>query len=180
MKSKREELEAALAEAEASREQLEVKLAEAKDALVNTVTDASKIDAKRDEAAAKVERARERCRRLRAALADPSQVEFITRSRERLSTIIEQPEGSLQEETSAKPSSVQPRNPAPCARNESPKAESSRQKGFRQIGNALATSGHAREAIGLLALTLAYLQYYFLDVGLQIVELRSVIVIPLH
>jgi len=44
---KREELEAALLQAEAAREYLEAALTEAEAGLVNTVTDASKIDANR-------------------------------------------------------------------------------------------------------------------------------------
>src|ERR1035437_7032067 len=81
--AKREELESALAEAEAARERLEAALAKAEAALVDTVTDAFKIDANRAEASAKVEKARARCRQLHAALAEPGDSEFITRSRKR-------------------------------------------------------------------------------------------------
>jgi multidrug resistance efflux pump len=50
------------------REELETVLAKAEAALVNTVTDAAKVDANRAEADAKVHKARARCRQLRAAL----------------------------------------------------------------------------------------------------------------
>ena len=82
----REELEAALGQAEAAREYLEAELTKAKAALVNTVTDASNTDANRDEAHAKVEKVRARCRQLRAALADPNRSEFVMRSLERKGT----------------------------------------------------------------------------------------------
>lgn len=45
---------------------------------------------------------------------------------------------------------------------------------------ALTRSPLLRQTIGLLSLTLAYLQYYFLDVQLQIVSLPSVIILPLN
>ena len=45
---------------------------------------------------------------------------------------------------------------------------------------ALTWSPLVRQTVGLLSLTLAYLQYYFLDVQLQIASLPSAIVLPLH
>ena len=79
----REELEAALAKAEAAREYLEAALAKAEAALVNTVTDASKIDANRAEASAKLDKARANCVRARAALREFNHSNPIVTSHER-------------------------------------------------------------------------------------------------
>jgi flagellar hook-basal body complex protein FliE len=46
--------------------------------------------------------------------------------------------------------------------------------------HALAGSALLRQVIGLLCLTLAYLQYYYLDVQLEIMSLPSVTVFPFH
>lgn len=170
--TKRKDLEAALAQAEATRELLEAKLVEARAALVTTVTDASRIDANRVEAEAKVEMARARCRQLHAALLDTSNLESITRSRERLGALIEQSDDPSKSELVAKPPSVPPRHQTPPCKNEGSVVEPSPSKRF---GDALAASQQVRDALGLLALSLAYLQYYFLDVQLQILVLPSVI-----
>jgi DNA-binding phage protein len=90
VETKREELESAIAEAEAARQYLEAALAKAEAALIDTVTNASKIDANRAEAAAKVDKARARCRQLYAALVEPGHSEFITRSRRRIGTPFKQ------------------------------------------------------------------------------------------
>jgi hypothetical protein len=174
---KREELEAALAQAEAAREELEAKLADAKAVLVTTVTDASKIDANRAEVEAKVKKARARCRQLQAALLDISRLGFIAQSRERLGALVEQSDDLSTSELITRPASVQPRRQATPRKDEGSVVKPSRLKRF---GDALAASPQVREAIGLLALTLAYLQYYYLDVQLQIMSLPSVIVLPPH
>ena len=46
-----------------------------------------------------------------------------------------------------------------------------------EIGNSLAKTPLPRQAIGLLCLTLAFLQYYFLDIQLQIMSLPSVAIV---
>lgn len=173
MVTKRAELEAALAQAEAAREILEAALAEAKAALVNTVTDASTIDANREEASVKVEKARARCRQLRAALADPGRSELITRSRERIDALVGQSDESpkLAASQQQRPSSERP------VGSESGRSGYAARLGrrIRQINGTLAASRSARESIGLSALVLAYLQFYYFDVNLQIVTLPSVI-----
>lgn len=176
----REVIGTALAQAEAAREYLEARYAEAKAALVTTVTDASKIDTNRADAEAKVEKARARCRELRAVLADPRQLEFITRSRERLVTPAGQPGYLPKGESSAKPVSVPPRQQAPSSKNAEAAVEPSPRKRSKRFGKAYVAPPRIREAIGLLALTLAYLHYYYLDVQLQILELPSVMVFVLH
>jgi hypothetical protein len=171
--TRREDLEAALAQAEAAQERLEAALAEAKAALVNTVTDASKIDANQAEASAKVEKARARCRQLRAALIEPSRAQLITRSRERIDSLIKQSDELSKREATASPLSIQPREHAVRGGNKRSQDESRRRRPIDRFSNALATSPRVRETIGLLALVLAYLQYYFLDVQLQIASLPS-------
>lgn len=172
--AKREELETALAKAEAARGYLEASLATAQAALVNTVTDASKVDADWAEASAKVEKARARCRQLRAALLDPEHSKIITRSRERLDTLNRQAEEFPKQEVAPSPPSEQARDRAVRGANKGPQGESPRRRSFHRFVNALATSPRVREIIGLLALVLAYLQYYYFGVQLQIISLPSI------
>jgi len=173
--NKREDIEFALAQAEAAREVLEVAFAEATAALLNTVTDAAKIDANQAEASAKVEKARARCRQLRAALAEPNHVDFITRSRERLNALAKQivtlPHAL---ETLANSPSEQSGEHAVRGENEKSQDRSRRRSPIYRFKSSLATSPHVRETIGLLALVLAYLQYYYFDVQLQILRLPSI------
>jgi hypothetical protein len=181
--TKREELEAALAKTEAARDRLEAALAKAKTALVNTVTDASKIDADQADASAKVEKARARCRQLRAALADPSQAEFITRSRERIGALARRPDEPAKREVSASPPAQALVEPPVRGGNGKAQDPSRRQKLIHRFDHVLAALPHARETIGLLALVIAYLQYYYFDVHLQIMSLPSVVavvVLPLR
>lgn len=178
--TKREDLEAALAQAEAAQERLEAALAEAKAALVNTVTDASRIDANQAEASAKVEKARARCRQLRAALIEPSRAELITRSRERIDTQSKQSDDLSKREATESPPSKQLSEPAVRGEdNKRSQDESRRQKSIHRVKNALASSRLVRQTMGLAAMTVAYLQYYFLDVQLQILSLPSVFPGPL-
>jgi chromosome segregation ATPase len=176
--TKREELEAALAQAEAAREYLEAALAKAEAALVKTVTDAAKIDANWAEASAKVDKVRARCRQLRAALVDPDHSERITRSRDRLDTLIKQSGELSKPEATASTSSIQSRDHALRGENKRSQDESRRRKSIRRFINAFATSPRVRETIGLLALVLAYLQYYYFDVQLQIMSLPSPFAFP--
>lgn len=170
----REDLEAALAQAEVAREYLEAALAKAEAALVNTVTDAAKIDANRDEASTKVDKARARCRELRAALVERGHSKVTTRSRERIVTVIKQSDELSKREATASPPSRQLSEPAVRGENKRSQDRSRRRRPFHRFHNALATLPHVREIIGLLALVLAYLQYYFLDVQVQIMRLPSI------
>jgi len=185
--TKREGLEAALAQAEAARQYLEAALAKAEAALVNTVTDAAKIDANRAEASAKVDKSRARCRELRAALVKPDHSEFITRSRERLNTLIEQSEEVSKREASASPPSIQSRDHALRGENKRSEDESRRRKLAHRFNmdfsarersprDALVRTTLIRQTIGLLALVLSYLLYFHIDVQLQILRLPSILV----
>ncbi|MBK5106428.1 MAG: hypothetical protein JJE42_19465 [Burkholderiales bacterium] len=58
--------------------------------------------------------------------------------------------------------------------------ESRRGRPMQRFSDALAVSPIAREAIGLSALVVAYLQYYYLDVQFKIMSLPSVTAFPLQ
>ena len=173
--TRRQDLEVALAQAENARELLEAALAEAKAALLNTVTDASRIDANQEAASAKVEKARARCRQLRAALAEPKHADFIARSRERFGALPRQPAPLQERQAAANPPPQKAGAPAVRAGNDGSQAETRRRQPMQRFNAAVATSPHLRETIGFLALVLAYLQYYYFDVQLQIVSLPSVV-----
>ena len=177
---KREALEGALAQAEGTREYLETALAEAEAALVNTVTDVAKIDAEWAEASAKVENARARCRQLRAALLNQDHSECITRSRERLDTLSKRSEELSKQEVAPTSSSIQSGDRVLRDQIKRSHGESRRCQSIHRFINGLATSPRTREAIGLLALVLAYLQYDYFDVELQIMSLPSHFPWPLH
>ena len=51
---------------------------------------------------------------------------------------------------------------------------------MQRFSDALAVSPIAREAIGLSALVVAYLQYYYLDVQFKIMSLPSATAFPLQ
>ena len=147
----REELELALAEAE-------VQLAEAVEARARLDTDAAEVNAN-------IERARAQCRHARAALAELGRTELEHRES---AFVPEVPSGLLVGGG---------RKPAKRAR---------RRAVHRLIGGFLArelvAKGApdwrllARQAFMLLALVLAYLQYYFFDVHLQVARLPALIV----
>jgi hypothetical protein len=184
----REELEAALAQAEAARDHLEAAFAKAKAALVSTVTDAAKVDANHEEAAAKVEKARARCRQLRAALIDPALSERITRSRSRarIDTVVKQSGGFSKPEAVASPPSTQLTERA--VRGE---INRSQDRWWRQIPihrfkfgffkkksshtDSLARATLVRQTIELSGLVFAYLLYFHIDVQLQILRLVSIV-----
>lgn len=183
--TKREALEAALSQAEAAREYLEADLAKAKAALVNTVTDASKIDANSAEANAKVDKARARCRQLRAALVEMDHSEGITRSRERLDTLIKQSEELSKREATASTPSIQSRDHALRGETKRSQDESRKRKPIHRFKirfsgqepsprDVLARSRLIYQTIELLALILTYLLYFHIDVQLQILRLPSI------
>jgi hypothetical protein len=169
--AKREKLETALAQAEAARAHLEAALTEAQAALVNTVTDTSKVGADWAEASAKVEKARVRCRQLRAAFLDPEYSKIITRSRERLDRLSKQSEELPRQELAPALPSIQSGDCVLRGENKSSQGESRRRQSNHRFINGLTTSPRIRETIGLLALVLAYLQYYYFDVQLRIMSL---------
>lgn len=177
---KREELEAALAKAEAEREHLEAALARAEAALVNTATDAAKIDANRADASANLDRARADCVRARAALREYARSKPKTTSHERGFIQVRE----VPDEPAPAPVTVQIgiAGPAPKPAGNlaaGPDNKSERDLGLRDLirraDDAFARSQLLRQTVGLFALVMAYLQYYFFDVQLQIMSLPSAV-----
>jgi len=184
--TKGETIEDALAQAEAARERLEAALAEGEAALINAVSDAAKVDANWADANVKVEKARARCRQLRAALGNQDHSKRITRSRVRTDTAIRQSEELPKRELSANPPAIPSRDRALHNENKSSQDESRRRNPTRRFklgffGQALtpkdarARSTLIRQAIGFLSLVLAYLLYFHIDVQLRILRLLSII-----
>jgi hypothetical protein len=101
---------------------------------------------------AKLEKTRACCRQIRAALVKLNHAECLISSDERDDAKIKQSGEVSGQPAAAIPASVQAR---------SPKAARTQPQLMRQ-------------AISLLGLTLAYLQYFYIDVQLQIVSLPSV------
>jgi hypothetical protein len=168
--TKREELEAALAKAEA--------------ALADVVIDAAKVDADRAEANANLEKARAHCRRVRAALIELNRVGPTARSGEELDILIRQLLEVSKLVAGASPPSRQISEHPDRAKYNRSQDESGRPKpvhrfkiGFLalELGprGALARRSLMRQTIGLSALTLTYLQYYYFDVQLQLLSLPS-------
>jgi hypothetical protein len=184
--SKRKELESGLAKAEAAREYLEAALARAEAALIDSVADGSRLDANRAEAAADVDRARARCRRLRAALVQLDASASRASLREWSSSQVMQSREGFKPDAPASPSSIPSTAPAVCSESKNSQREPSQGKTIHRAdtGSAAreteprdvcARSALLRQTIDLSALILAYLAYFHVDVQLQILNLPSII-----
>jgi len=178
--SNRENLEAALAQAETERERLEAALIEAEAALVSTVTDAAKIDANRAETSANVEKARARCRQLRAALLERGYTEFIRRSHSGINTLFSQSREPSNRGAAAASPPQQSGGQAVRGERKNAPDETRQRKQASQVKDVFAASPRVRETIGLLSLVAAYLQYYYFDIQLQIMSLPSVTTFPMQ
>ena len=145
------------------REELELALADAEVRLAEAVEARARLNADAAEISANIERARAQCRQARAALAELDRAE---------------PERSVSAvgaEEQASPLAQNPRRPA----------RRSRQEAIHRLiaifTREFAGRGTidwkllARQAFMLLALVLAYLQYYFFGVNLQLVRLPTLI-----
>lgn len=173
--TKREELEAALAKAEA--------------ALVDAVINTAKLDGDRAEANANIDKARAYCRRARAALIELKHSDSMAGSGEGVDILISQLGEVSKRGATASPPSRQLSEHAVRGKNKRSQDES-RQPIHRfnivfsaqepSPGDALARPSLARQAIGFVALILAYLQYYYFDVQLQILSLPSNFAGPLQ
>src|SRR3989304_2806063 len=146
-----------------------------------------KLDGDRAEAYANIDKIRAYCRRARAELIELKHSESIARSGEGVNILIRQLGEVSKRGATASPPSRQSSEHA--VRGERSHDES-RQPihrfsiGFSvqepSPGNALARPSLARQAIGFVALILAYLQYYYFDVQLQILSLPSNFAGPLQ
>ena len=183
--TKRKELEPALAKAEAARKELEATLAEAEAALVDAVINSTKVDGDRAEANANLDKARVYCRLLHAALvelAGPVSIGF--RCADLSCDLLFSPrttcwsdclEGRLAVPPQLESSSNCPFRisiPSPEQAIHRINIGISAQEPSRR--DALARSSIPRQTTDLLALILAYLLYFHIDVQLQILSLRSI------
>jgi hypothetical protein len=143
------------------RQELEAALAKAEADLAQTVAARAEAHANVAEADAKLERARAGCRYLHDVLVELIRAEPPPKPAERTGTSIQ---GVITEAPSARPRQTIRRF----------------LRGFLagKLGSANAASRRllARQSFMLLALVLAYLQFYFFDVNLQVVRLPSITV----
>jgi hypothetical protein len=133
-----------------TREELEAALAKAEAELAQAASDRTKADA-----GVRLERARTHCRQERAALTELNRAEPVARPVERT-------------EKSNRDAGKRSKGPAVKPR-----------KAVRGLISGLSARHFvlARQALMLLALVLAYLQYYFFDVSLQVSRLPSITVL---
>jgi hypothetical protein len=182
--TRREQLEIDLAAAELAREDLEAALARAEAALFNSVTDASMIDANRAEAAANVERARARCRQLRSALVELDASVSKAASHGGNKTPVAQSGVGAKPAAPAGGPSIQATEPAVRKEAKKTQAVDMKRKPAHRVDTLILkkgrnAGGHAerpslfRQAFGLSALILAYLAYFHVDVQLEIAKLPS-------
>lgn len=166
------------------QEELIAALAKAEVALVNAVTNATTVDSVRTEADAEVVKARAHCRWLRAALVELNRSESIAGSGERTDTRIKQLEDASKRSATASRPSRQPSEHTVRGENKRSRNGSRQGKPIRRFnigfsaqepspGDALARPPLLRQSSGLLALTLAYLLYFHVDVQLQILSLPT-------
>ena len=147
------------------RQELEVALAEAKAQLAEAVETRARLDVDSTEADARIEKARVQCRLARAALTGLDRAEL-----EPAVTVGEPGEQTGPSVRGARKRSGRPRGKAIhrlIAGVLSWEVVGRGRTNWRLI---------ARQAFMLLALVLAYLQYYFFDVQLQVARLPSLAV----
>lgn len=172
-------------------EQLRAALDKAEAALANAVSNAAKVGGDRTEANAGIENARAYCRRVHAVLTEVKHLEPTGRLGEELNIHI----GELLDVAKRMPAAIpRPRqvseHPVRAKKSRS-QDESGRRKPAHRINigflalepspsGARARRSLIRQAIGLFALILAYLQYYYLDVQLQVMSLPSNFAVPLQ
>jgi len=172
------------------REKLEAALAEAEAVLANAVIKATEAEGKRPDADAKLESARGHCRLLRFALDELNRLEPIPRSGKRIDPMTGCSAEVLKPGDTVGPPPTQTSEHAVRGESKSAQDDSgqstpirrfhigllAQEPGFREPGSGdrLAVPLLLRQSIGLLALTLAYLFYFQMDVQLQIVSLPSI------
>ncbi len=160
--TKRKELEAALANAEA--------------ALAEAAINAAKVGANRAEANANLDKTRAYCYRVRAALDELDRSAATAGANEQIDIPVKQSKEVSRQRAIATPPSLQPSRHVDRGDNKRSQDESRRRKPVQRLdqSDVLKRSPLTRQAVGLLALVLAYLLYFHIDVQLQIMSLRSV------
>ena len=181
------ELEVALARAEATRIELEAALARGRARLVDSVTSAAAKDAQGDEANAKVLRARANCRELHAALLALNRAEAERRPIRPIDILGKHfddlPKAKAAASVPSQHSSGQAVRLEYARWNDVP----GRRKRASWSARTFATKKLGpraqmliRQTIGLMALSIAYLQYYYFDVELEISRLHSIVILVFH
>lgn len=171
-------------------EELRAALAKAETALANAAIIAATVDGDRAEANTNVDKARAYCRRVRAALLEVNHLEPTARLGEEIDILIRQLLEVSKRMADASPPSRQLSEHPVRAKNNRSQDESGRREPVHRsnIGflaqelsprDALARRSLVRQAIGLFTLTLAYLQYHYFEVQLQILSLPSIFPGPL-
>ena len=166
-------------------EELRAALVKAEAALADAVINAAKVGGNQAAADANVDKARAYCRQIHAALAELKRPELIAWSRERIDAQIKQLEKISKREPTASPSSRQLSEHAVRGKDRRSQDKPRQRKPIHRFNigllaqelsprGALARRALIRQAIGLLALILAYLEYFYMDVQLQIASLPSI------
>lgn len=164
------------------REELEATLSEAEATLADAVFYAIQVDANRVEADANLDKARANCRQVRTALVKLNHSDLMAGSYEQIDTQIALFRNVLKGEATARPPARHSNGYAVRGVDNGSQHESKLRRPFHRsnIGlsaqrpnprYALASSLFARNVTYLLAVTSAYLLYFYIDVQLQIVRL---------
>jgi hypothetical protein len=159
------------------REELKAALAKAEAALAEAVVSSTQADLHPAETNASLDKARAYCRQAHAALVELDRSESSAVPGEGVDTLIRHLE---EVSDGAATASVPPSMPATGGEYAGSQYEFGPKKPVRRIDTAIARSPLTRQTINLLALTLAYLQYYYFDVQLQIMSLPSVTTFPIQ
>lgn len=182
---KRDKLEVKLAAAEADLTEAEAELVKAEADPASTTLDVAR---------ARCQRAGMRCNQIVAALTALNRAERMGKSIEETDQLIREALGDLELGTAARPSDRAQNTGSPQL-SEHPVRNAEKPKAYKNHLNTIigplalarrkymaSSSGSdlrllARQSLMLLALVLAYLQYYFADVHLQIALLPSLVAV---
>jgi len=167
------------------REKLEAALAEAGAVLAYAVISATEAEDRPSDADAKLESARGHCRLLRFALDELNRLEPIPRLGKRIDPMTRCSAEVVKPGDTAGSPPTQTSEHAVRGESKSAQDDSGQSKPIRRFhigllarepgsGDRLAVPLLLRQSIGLLALTLAYLFYFQMDVQLQILSLPSI------
>ena len=189
--SLREELEAELAKAEADLTKAEVDLTKAESTFAQVDADPARPSATLDMARARCRSAQMRCDQLVIALTELSRAQLAGRSADETERLIKGMVGDLELGDAARPSDHDP-SPRSTQRHQQPVPVAKEpQETISHVKRAASSFGLplriysepgaapplrllARQSAMLFGLVLAYLQYYFADIHLQIALLPSV------
>jgi len=159
------------------REELKAALTKAEEALAAAVVSSTQADLHPTETNASLDKARAYCRQAHAALVELNRSESIAVSGEGVDTLIRHLE---QVSDGAVKASIPSSMPTAGGKYPGSRDEFGPKKPARRIDAGIAKSPLARHTVNLTALILAYLQYYYFDVQLQIMSLPSITTFPIQ